>query len=151
MSAKEKPQAESFDLDSIDTRIACNKAIEVELVNPATKKPLGIFWSVLGNDSDEAREYNRNQINADGRKAAYAKKRGKDPEVKTIEVLEQETVDWLTICSTGWRSSDGNVIKYKGELLEFNVPNCRRILTEKSFIRQQLSEEILDLENFMKG
>lgn len=147
MSAKDK---DTFDLGSIDPTADCNKPYEVELVHPATQKPLGVFWSVLGNQSDVAKEYNREQINRDQRKAAQARKRGKEPELKTLEMLEEETIDWLTVCSTGWRSARGPVINFEGNMLEFNVANCRMILTKKPFIRNQLSEAILDLENFMK-
>lgn len=142
---------ESFDLASIDTVAACNKGYEVELKHPATNEPIGIFWSVLGSDSDTFRDYMKEATNAKLRKDAMARKRGKDVEVRTVEEAEKETIDLLTLCSLGWRSTDSSAIKFKGEDLAFNVPNVRRVLTELPWIRRQIDEAIGDLENFMKS
>jgi len=145
-----KKTTESFDLGSIDTIAACNKGTEFELRHPATNEPIGIFWSLMGRDSDVFRSYTKEQTNAAIRREAMAKKRGKDPDIKTIEDYEQDTITLLTICSVGWRSaSSTNTIKYQGEELVFNVPNVKRVLTERPWIRNQLNEFIADLENFM--
>lgn len=142
-------KTESFDLGSIDTIAACNKGTEFELRHPATNKPIGIFWSLVGRDSDVFRSYVKEQTNATIRREAMAKKRGKDPDIKTVEDYEQDTITLLTICSVGWRSSESNTIKFKGEELVFNVPNVKRVLTDMPWIRNQLNEFISELENFM--
>lgn len=79
----------------------------------------------------------------------WPKKRGKEPDIKTVEDYEQDTITLLTICSVGWRSSESNTIKFKGEELVFNVPNVKRVLTDMPWIRNQLNEFISELENFM--
>lgn len=141
----------AFDLGSIDTVAACNKGAEIELRHPATNEPLGIFWTVLGTDSDAFREYTKESLNDRIRKEALAKKRGRDVEVRTIEDSEQDTINLLTVCSTGWRSIDKPTIAFKGEELQFNVANVKRVLTELPWIRRQIDEAIGDLENFMKS
>jgi len=142
-------KTESFDLGSIDTIAACNKGTEFELRHPATNAHIGIFWTLVGRDSDVFRSYVKEQTNAAIRREAMAKKRGKDPDIKTVEDYEQDTITLLTICSVGWRSSESNTIKFKGEELVFNVPNVKRVLTDMPWIRNQLNEFISELENFM--
>ena len=142
---------EAFDLGSIDTVAACNKGFEVELKHPATKEPLGIFWSVLGSDSDTVREYTKEKINTNLRKEAAARKKGGEPDVRTVQDFERDSVEFLTICSVGWRTGESNTIKFRGEDLEFNVPNAKKVLTDMPWIRKQLDEAINDLENFMKS
>lgn len=142
---------EFVDLSSIDTVTACNKGAEFELRHPATNEPLGIFWTVLGADSDVFRDYMKESLNARMRKEAMAKKRGRPLEVDTLEDAEQKTIDLLTACSVGWRSGEHQTIKFKGEDLPFNVPNARKVLTDMRWIRLQVDDAIGDLENFMKS
>lgn len=141
----------SFDLGSVDTTSASNNPHDVVLRDPFTKKPVGVIWTIVGSESSAAKEYNEDKFNADQRKLAYAKKRGKDIDPPTLQELVEETCKWLTVCSIGWRTDDGDTkINFAGESLEFNVQNCMKVLMhEKSaWIRTQLSENILDLENF---
>lgn len=140
----------SFDLASIDTVAACNKGFEIELKHPVTQEPLGIFWTVLGSDSDVFRDYLREVTNEKIRKEAMAKKRGRDVEVDTVEVSEERAIELLTVCSVNWRSTDKPTITFKDAELEFNVPNVKKVLTGLPWIRKQIDEGIGDLENFMK-
>lgn len=140
----------TFDLASIDTVAACNKGVEIELKHPVTNEPIGIFWSILGSDSDVFREYMRELANARIRKEAMARKRGRDSEVDTVEMAEERTIELLTVCSVGWRSAEKPTITFKGEELEFNVPNAKKVLVGLPWVRKQIDEGIGDLENFMK-
>lgn len=142
---------DSFDLGNIDTVSACNAGFEVELRHPATNAPLGVFWTVLGSDSDVFRDYIKESTNERLRKDAMARKKGRDVEVKTIQDIEQETIDMLTLCSVGWRTGDAQTITFKGEILSFNVPNVKKVLTAMPWIRKQLDEAMSDLANFMKS
>lgn len=139
----------AIDLASIDTVAACNQGVEVELRHPATNEPLGIFWTVLGRDSDTYNDYIRDKVNAMLRKKALAEKRGRDLEIRTLEDAEAENIETLIVCSTGWRTGDKQVICFGGQELEFNVANAKKILTERAWIRKQLDEAIGDLSNFM--
>lgn len=142
---------QDLDLSTIDTVAACNKGFEVELKHPATNEPLGLYWTVLGSESDAFREFIKETLNTRIRKEAMAKKRGKDLEIRTMDEAEAETIDLLTVCSLGWRSGDKPTLKFSGEDLAFNVPNVRKVLQTLPWIRKQLDEAIGDLENFMKG
>lgn len=138
-----------IDLGSIDTVSACNKGVEIELRHPATNEPIGIHWTVVGSESDTFKDYMRTKINERIRKEAMARKRGRDPEIKTIEDSEEDTIELLTVCSLGWRTGDSKVIKFNGADLEFNVQNAKKILAERAWIRKQLDDAIGDLGNFM--
>lgn len=135
-----------LDLSTLDTTTACNAGAKVELRHPSTNEPLGIYINVLGRDSDVFKEYIRQSINDTLRRSALAKKRGRDVDVPTVETQEAETIDLLTVCTTGWEG-----IVMKGEALAFNVANVKRVYTEMAWVRNQINEAIGDLENFMKG
>lgn len=139
-----------IDLASLDTTAACNQGFEVELKHPATNKPVGIFWKVVGRDSDIFREYIREKANDRIRREAAALKRGKELEVRTVEQAESDNIELMTVCSTGWRTEEGSTLKFNGQELEFNVPNAKAVLTALPWIRNQLDAVIGDLENFMK-
>lgn len=140
-----------IDLGNIDTVSACNAGFEVELRHPATNAPLGIFWDVMGSDSDAFRDYIKESTNERLRKEAMAKKKGRDIEVKTIQDFEQETINILTVCSLGWRTGDSPTITFKGESLSFSVPNVKKVLSAMPWIRTQLDEAMGDLANFMRN
>lgn len=142
---------DSFDLGNIDTVSACNAGFEVELRHPATNAPLGVFWTVLGSDSDVFRDYIKESANERLRKEAMSRKKGRDVEIKTIQDIEQETINMLTVCSAGWRTGDSQTITFKGESLPFNVPNVKKVLTAMPWVRTQLDEAMSDLANFMKS
>lgn len=144
-----KKTADIIDLASIDTVAACNQGVEVELRHPGTNERLGIFWTVLGKDSDVYNDYIRDKVNATLRKKALAEKRGRDLEIRTLEDAEAEQIETLVVCSTGWRTGDKPVINFKGEDLEFSVANAKKILTERAWIRKPLDDAIGDLTNFM--
>ena len=142
---------EVIDLASFDTVAACNKGFEVELRHPGTGQPLGIFWKVVGRHSDIFREYIKEKSNERLCKETLAKKRGKDIPPRTPEEIEEDTIEMLTLCTLGWRTGEASTIHFKGEDVPFNVPNCRKVLTEMLWIREQLDEPIGDLRNFMKN
>lgn len=141
----------SFDLSSVDTVAACNKGTEIELKHPVTNEPTGVFWGILGRDSDAYREYFRELANARIRKEVMARKRGKDVEVETVEVAEAKAIELLVSCSTGWRSEDKPTLTFKGEELEFTVMNAKTVLEALPWVRRQIEDGIDDLENFMKS
>lgn len=142
---------EPFDLASIDTVAACNNGFEVELKHPVTQASLGIFWKIVGSDSDTFKAHIKETLNARLRQEALAKKRGKELPVRTIEEIEAEGIDLLLICSLGWRTVDSNTIPFDGQQLEFNIPNAKTVLKRLPWVKTQIDEAMGDLENFMKN
>lgn len=138
-----------IDLGELDTVKACNDGAEIELRHPVTKAPLGIFWTVLGKDSDAFREHVRDTINDDLRRARNKKRTG--DEAQTVEMAEQRALELLLVCSRGWRTGDQPVINLNGEQLTFSVSNAKRVLTAMPWVKDQIDAAIADLENFLKA
>lgn len=145
------------DLSDLDTASACNQGAEIELLHPHTKAPLGIFWGILGRDSDVFKDQVRQRVNEDLRRAALNKKRGKSDDVLTVEKAEERSIGLLVSCSTHWRTvtPEGEFphLVLKGENLAFTQANAHKVLSHQGFswIREQIDEGIADLENFMKS
>lgn len=145
------------DLDSID---AMNKGVEIELVHPTTGAKLGIFVTVLGQDSDVFRDAIREKEDEGRRRAAMASRTGQDVPVITSEQLEAQATDMLCLCTVGWRSetydekgeviADKPVIVFKGEELAFNVPNGRILYSRLLWMRKQVDKAIGTLALFIK-
>lgn len=138
-----------IDLGELDTVKACNDGAEIELRHPVTKAPIGVFWTVLGKDSDAFREHVRDTINDDLRRARNKKRTG--DEAQTVEMAEQRALELLLVCSRGWRTGDQPVINLNGEQLTFSVSNAKRVLTAMPWVKDQIDAAIADLENFMKA
>ena len=134
-----------FDLANLNTTSACDKAEEIELKHPVTNVPLGMFLSVIGKDSKEFREHTRRRINERLRRDAMATKRGKDPEVRTIESIEDENIELLVLCTKGWRGMIMN-----GDDLPFTRENLIKVFKEYTWIYDQANENIGALDNFLK-
>ena len=151
------------DLGDVDTIAASNKGAEIELLHPATQEKLGIFWSGIGRDSDAFKDMMREDIDTTNRRNAQLRARGKQIPPKTFDEQEDEAINLLVVCSTGWRTvvkddrgkiveaESGPFLIMRGEKLEFNVPNAKRVLREMPWIRRQIDEAIGDMELFMKS
>ena len=148
MSTNETPVVDLATLDSVG---ACNQGSEIELKHPVTNAPLGVFVGILGKDSDAFRDHVRFSVNEDFRRAQLAKKRGKPEEAQTMEKNEARGVELLIACTTGWRTGKEPTLKIGSEQLQFNVANAKRVYENYPWIKAQVDEGIVDLENFMKG
>jgi len=140
-----------MDLGTLDTVGACNGGAEIELLHPVTQKPLGVFITVLGKDSDVFREHLRETIDDDIRRAAMAKKRGKQEEIMTVAKSDERGLELLVLCTQSWRTGDEAVISFKGENLTCTVANVKKLYEGLPWIRKQVDEAIGDLENFLKA
>lgn len=139
-----------LDLASLDTVAACDAGAEIELLHPTTDAPLGIFISVLGRDSRVFKDYTRQSINTRLRKEAVNRKRGRDPEVATVEAAEEDSTAALVACTQGWRTGDVKTLLFKGQALPFSPPNALLVYNALPWIKRQVDEGIGDLANFLK-
>lgn len=140
-----------LDLASLDTVAACDAGAEIELRHPTTDEPLDIFISVLGRDSQVFKDYTRQSINARLRKEAMNRKRGRDPEVTTVEAAEEDSTAALVACSIGWRTGDVKTLLFRGQELPFNSTNALLVYNALPWIKRQVDEGIGDLANFLKA
>jgi len=143
------------DLSSLNTSKASDKGAEIEILHPTTNKPLGIFITVLGKDSQVFREHMRDSVNASMRKQALAQRRGKVLDPVLAEQVEREAIELLALCTKSWRESeeggDKPTLTFEGSELECNPKNAITIYTELLFIRRQIDDAVGDLENFIKS
>lgn len=156
-----KPTAQAFDLSALDTGAGSDKGAEIELKHPVTKKPLGIFISILGKHSQTFRDVVKDRQNEALRKRALAERQGGDVEPVSAEEMEAAATDLLVVCSTGWRTvtkdakgeviSETPTITFEGKALEFNVPNARLIYSRLIWLRTQVDEAVGNLELFIQG
>jgi hypothetical protein len=141
------------DFDALDTGAACEKSYEFELVHPTNDKPLGVFISTLGPESQAFKNRVRKEVNRDRKRQFEATRKNKPIEPQTLEEDEEFGVSLLAEQITGWRTVKDNksepVIYWKGEKLEFNKDNVLKWLMHFPWARKQISEESSKLENFL--
>ena len=151
------------DLLALDTVKACNVPARVELEHPVTRKGLGVFIHVLGKDSDDVAEHIRDRVNGRIREDVADRRRGKDAAPRTVEKIDAETVETLTMATfasgkpweTVVKGEDGptvlNFIRLGDEDLSFTPANISRLYAEQKWIRTQIDEAVADLELFIKA
>lgn len=143
----------SFDISALDTATACDKGAEIEIKNNEGAG-VGLFFRILGKDSQVFRDHVKQDVNARIRQEALAQRRGKDMPPPTAEEAEEKATELLVLCTLGWRQDKGDgtfkdTITYNGEELPFTVANAQKIYTSILPIRRQIDQAIGELENFM--
>lgn len=149
------------DLGDFDTTAGSDEGAEFELLHPTNKRPLGIFWRVLGKHSEIFRDIVRERTDARIQREASAAKFGIEDKPMTAEQIEGNAVELLTACTLGWRSETYNdkkevvdnrpIIKIAGEELEFNLANAKRVIERFIWIREQVDAKVGELELFIKA
>lgn len=134
-----------FNLASLDTVAACNKAIEVE-IKDVLGRATGFFVSVLGKDSDAYRSLIRDMAD----KTLKLQARGKSAEA-SLEEIERRNIDALVAVTTGWRQGTSNIVQLGDEELEFSAANVRKVYERLLPVREQVAEAVNDLENFIRA
>ena len=140
-------KATSFDAASLNTIDACNKPHEIEIRHPVSGIGTGLFISVVGKDGDAYRSRVRAMADDSLRRQAMGKSGGAD---QSLDKLEAKNIDALVAATAGWRTGDEKVVQIGADSLEFNPANARRVYAEILPIRDQVTEAINDLGNFMQ-
>lgn len=133
-----------FNLASLDTVAACNKPIEIEIKN-VNGQPTGFFISVLGKDSDVYRNITRGMADVILKRQAMGKNDA------SLDKIESQNIDALVAVTTGWRLGDSNVVPLGNEELAFSPANVRKVYERLLPVREQVTEAINDLENFIRA
>lgn len=113
---------------------------EIQIFNPITKKPTGIYVTVLSKDSEVYRDLQKKQAHA--RFKQFGRQRSA---ALTSEELEEESLQLLVACTKTWRG-----MAYKGKELDCSPENVRMIYENVSTIREQVDDAIHDRGNFKK-
>jgi hypothetical protein len=130
----------AFDLASIDTIAACNKATEIEITNPATGVGTGVFISVIGRDSDVYRSRIKAMANENIQREATGRRK-----TDTIDALEAKNIGALVAATVSWR----NVV-LDGEALECTPENVRTVYKRILPVREQVQEAVNDIASFLQ-
>lgn len=160
-----KTDGVEFDLAALDTSAASDAGVNIPIVHPITKEPVGINIKILGKHSTTFRELVRERINKRVKEESMAAKRGKQLDPKTAEEVEREALEMLVACTVDWETEvfhiddKGNrvidevkpTILFNGERYPFNAKNGLLIYSKMLVIREQVDEAIGDLENFIKA
>ena len=147
----EKKLKTGLDLASLDTKQASEQGAEIELRHPVTNDKLGIFISILGQDSKAFTELKRKRHDTMLRKFQAAKRRGKDTELPGYDESKEQDIETLVVCTTGWRDNDKPTITIGGEELPFTTANATIVYRDFQWIFDQINEAITDYANFMKA
>jgi hypothetical protein len=142
-----------FDFDSLDTGVACEEPFEFELTHPVNNKPLGVFVSVVGMESEGSKNWLRQNVNRERRKLFEAQRKGQPAEPKSLEEDEADTVAMCARLMRGWRTviegKSDPVVIWKGERLDFTPDNASRWLSHFGWVRPQIIEAASDVGNFL--
>ena len=136
--------SKTFDLGSLDTIEACNKPAEIQIKHPVTGAPTGVFIRVLGKDSDTYRSIVRGMADETLKRQAMNK-----PSDDSLEKLERKNIEALVAVTTGWRTDKDPTVTLNGDKLDFNAANVRKVYSALLPVREQVTEAINNLENFM--
>ncbi len=139
-----------FDPFAVDTTAASNTGAEIQLRNPFTNEPVDSFITVMGKDADAFRAHIRQDVDANIRREAQARRRGKNVEPTTAAEAEEKAIELLVVSTLGWRTGNRpGEFFYAGNYLPFNAGNVLRVYREQIWVRRQIDEAIGDLENFI--
>lgn len=133
----------AFDLVKNNLSTIAEAGYEFEITLPGSGEGTGAFVTVRGSESKTVKAYQRKKFSEYQMKQKAARKRGRDEDDLSLEEAEELAVE----------AAVGRIISWKGfeesgkEVL-FSQENATRILTEHSWIREQVMEASNDLLNF---
>ncbi|KVD71789.1 hypothetical protein WI89_00785 [Burkholderia ubonensis] len=134
-------EQKTISIADLDLSAASNDGHEFEVISPKTGKGLGVFITVLGDQSERVVAFTRKRQNEKRREAAIAIRRGRpSDDIDTVEDDESFVVEACIVRVTGWR----------GLAEEFSEANARLLFTTNREIRRQVLEESANLANFTK-
>lgn len=119
-------------------------ARDIVIVHPSTKQPVGLTVTMVSLD-DETLAADRRKITD---RRLWLEQRGKHLKAEDIEENQNNL---LFKGAKGWEwtlDADGKLGSYKGEQLEFNRVNFMTVISDLKWIRQQLSTEFAETEDF---
>lgn len=133
----------AFDLVKNNLSTIAEAGYEFEITLPGSGEGTGAFVTVRGSESKTVKAYQRKKFAEYQMRQKTARKRGRDEDDLSLEEAEELAVE----------AAVGRIISWKGfeesgkEVL-FSQENATRILTEHSWIREQVMEASNDLLNF---
>ena len=119
-------------------RFDYEKTVPLDLVDPATDKPVGVTFEIRSSSSPEAKKVQLEEMNRIGER----RQRGKL--VKAEQAIGSE-VRKAASCIASWDWGDNT---YDGEVPRLTMPTAMKILDEQDWIYEQVVEKAAALANF---
>jgi hypothetical protein len=113
----------------------------IEILHPKTKEPIGVTVSILSINDDRLKNIKRKIQD----QRLNLERKGKN--FKSSDIEENE-IALLFGAMVGW-SWEGDAC-YKGEKPAFNKQNVSEVMTDLTWFKDQVMEEISDEENFFQ-
>ena len=132
-----------FDLKANDLAAKAESGYEFELKVPGTFEDTGAFIKVRGEQSKTVKAFTRKKFEEYQRKVAAEKRRGKVNDDISLDEAEELAVESAVVRIISWKG-----IEEDGKDVPFTKENAERILTEHSWIREQVMEASNELTNF---
>lgn len=146
MSTKSTKKSLGFNLDKNNLSDKCEQGHEFEVLMPETKEGTNAFITVRGVMSPAVKKFQRKKFAEFQNKAQVAKRKGREDEPMSLDEAEDLAVETALVRIISWKGfTSGDDDKE----LEFNEVNARKLLTEHSWIREQVLEESDTLANFI--
>lgn len=134
---------EDFDLAQADVVKDANKGGEVSLYHPTNGKDVGITIYIVGKDSDTFKAI---QAEQNRKRMAKIQKGGFRAANTAVANVDQEAVELLAACTTGWSRMPLN-----GKDVPFSTENAETIYAKFPWIKEQVDVAIADRALFTKG
>lgn len=135
---------ECFDLAGLDTRKIESAACEI--MNKATGASTGAKVWLFPMDHEKVQAYINQRANEQMRLEASQRARGKEPNPPTVERGVERTIELLCVATDRWEN-----LTWQGERdASFDIQKAKALYAVPQ-VREQLTEFIGELENFIKG
>ena len=137
----------TFDLKTTPSvRAASEAGYTFELKSPPDDAPTGVFITVRGPESEALRALLGRQVQREASREVIAKKRGREPEPRSIEDREAEFIELAVAATLDWSGFADD-----GRPLPCTADNAARVYADHSWIRAQVVREALELGNFVRS
>ena len=135
-----------FDLNKKNLSEIAEAGYEFELRIPKSNEKTGAFVTVRGDQSKIVKAHIRKKFDEIQVREANNKRKGKAGEVPpmTLEEYEEDAIKEAVVRIISWKG-----IEEDGKPVPFTKENAVRILSEHSWIREQIQEEASEQLNFL--
>lgn len=131
----------AFDILAQDYSKSSEIGFEFELKLP-TGEGSGAFLTVIGDYSPTVKQYSKRKYQEFTQRQAIAKRKGKEEEL-SLEDAENLAIEAALVRLIGWRG-----FTEEGKEVKFSKDKAREVLTQHSWIRDQIQDESSDVGNF---
>ena len=131
----------AFDIVKQNFSASSEIGYEFELKLP-TGEGSGAFLTVIGDYSPTVKQYSKRKYQEFTQRQTIARRKGKEEEL-SLEDAENLAIEAALVRLIGWRG-----FTEEGKEVKFSKDKAREVLTQHSWIRDQIQEESSDVGNF---